>query len=579
MRHPFEQANTTTVVQLHIEAHKLRDMDGPFKSDPFAVVYKRGNKREKWMELGRTETVKNCRDPKFVRSFDLPYVFEMLTEVRVEMFDRDSESEELTKHDYMGSITTTLAQVVTSPGRAVTLELRNENSMRKRFGFLTLLAEEIPLGKRTVYMDLGVRFERKDNKLYKYRILRSREDGSWTPVYQSETARPFNNVIRFKSCVMKGSELNGGDDSRPLRVEVQKEKGRGQFLTIANTNTSLATLLELPAEGELDLLSFEKRGESGGGGNIFSMCLPTGAKQAMRIGNLIAYKLNVVKEATFLDYLAGGCRLSMSIAVDFTSSNGDPRLPGTNHFVDINNPNCYEVAMRLACNVVENYVSEQKYHAWGFGARLPPLWQVSHCFPLGSPTDSACVNGVGGLLDAYRRSVTTVQLYGPTIFSDVLDAAAGPMRTEVSQDRQTYSILFILTDGVIADMAQTIEQLVNASHLPLSVVIVGIGNEDFSKMRVLDADDKRLIANGKEAARDIVQFVSFDAFRDNMDSLAREMLAEIPNQVVEYFTLRNIKPNPPSKKKAWAPPINGSFEDTPHGNGASYDVRGGRKRS
>lgn len=31
-------------------------------------------------------------------------------------------------------------------------------------------------------------------------------------------------------------------------------------------------------------------------------------------------------------------------------------------------------------------------------------------------------------------------------------------------------------------MQQTIDQIVGASHLPLSVVIVGIGGEDFSKM-------------------------------------------------------------------------------------------------
>lgn len=75
-----------------------------------------------------------------------------------------------------------------------------------------------------------------------------------------------------------------------------------------------------------------------------------------------------------------------------------------------------------------------------------------------------------------------VSRYGPTIFSDIISAACAPARTVVTQQRQEYSLLFILTDGVIADMQQTIDQIVGASHLPLSVVIVGIGGEDFSKM-------------------------------------------------------------------------------------------------
>ena len=52
----------------------------------------------------------------------------------------------------------------------------------------------------------------------------------------------------------------------------------------------------------------------------------------------------------------------------------------------------------------------------------------------------------------------------------------------------TYSILLILTDGEIHDMEKTKEVLVQASKLPLSVIIIGIGNEKFEKMRELDSD-------------------------------------------------------------------------------------------
>ncbi len=35
----------------------------------------------------------------------------------------------------------------------------------------------------------------------------------------------------------------------------------------------------------------------------------------------------------------------------------------------------------------------------------------------------------------------------------------------------------------------TIRSIVNSSHLPMSIIIVGIGNEDFREMEVLDGDD------------------------------------------------------------------------------------------
>ncbi len=48
-------------------------------------------------------------------------------------------------------------------------------------------------------------------------------------------------------------------------------------------------------------------------------------------------------------------------------------------------------------------------------------------------------------------------------------------------------------------------QIVEASVLPLSIVIVGVGDADFSAMKVLDADDVPLSYKGKSMARDIVQ--------------------------------------------------------------------------
>ena len=54
---------------------------------------------------------------------------------------------------------------------------------------------------------------------------------------------------------------------------------------------------------------------------------------------------------------------------------------------------------------------------------------------------------------------------------------------------QQYFILLMLTDGVISDMPDTIRSIVRASRLPMSIIIVGVGNADFSAMDELDCDD------------------------------------------------------------------------------------------
>lgn len=55
-------------------------------------------------------------------------------------------------------------------------------------------------------------------------------------------------------------------------------------------------------------------------------------------------------------------------------------------------------------------------------------------------------------------------------------------------------------------MNKTIDEIVRGSSLPLSIIIVGVGDADFSSMDVLDADDDPLYSNKykKYMASDIV---------------------------------------------------------------------------
>ena len=51
-----------------------------------------------------------------------------------------------------------------------------------------------------------------------------------------------------------------------------------------------------------------------------------------------------------------------------------------------------------------------------------------------------------------------------------------------------YTVLLILTDGIINDEAATVAAIVAASALPLSIIIVGVCAENFEAMKALDGD-------------------------------------------------------------------------------------------
>lgn len=49
-------------------------------------------------------------------------------------------------------------------------------------------------------------------------------------------------------------------------------------------------------------------------------------------------------------------------------------------------------------------------------------------------------------------------------------------------DPVQYQVLLLITDGVVGDMQNTVDKIVEGSGLPLSIVIVGVGTADFGPM-------------------------------------------------------------------------------------------------
>jgi len=104
--------------------------------------------------------------------------------------------------------------------------------------------------------------------------------------------------------------------------------------------------------------------------------------------------------------------------------------------------------------------------------------------------------------------------------------------------------MLILTDGIINDMKKTIDEIVRGSSLPLSIIIVGVGEADFSSMDILDADDEPLYSQKykKYMESDIVQFVPFSEFKNDPRLLAKETLEEVPGQFLSFMEKKGIIP-------------------------------------
>ena len=252
----------------------------------------------------------------------------------------------------------------------------------------------------------------------------------------------------------------------------------------------------------------------------------------------IISKSFITQNFTFVDYLKAGIEIGLSIAIDFTKSNGPPYERTSLHYIHDIEKNQYERAIWSCGNIVAYYDYDQLFPCFGFGAKVQN--EARDLFNLNFQDDPN-VKYIDGIIDAYHNAVNAITFYGPTYFGPILSTINKIIKDECYKLK--YHILMILTDGKIDDIDNTIDALVEGSFLPLSVIIIGVGNANFDNMKILDADENPLIdSKGVKAVRDLVQFVPFIKYESNPEKLANEVLAEIPRQLMEYYEQNNLDP-------------------------------------
>eukprot|EP00268_Persea_americana_P035207 TRINITY_DN34778_c0_g2_i4.p1 TRINITY_DN34778_c0_g2~~TRINITY_DN34778_c0_g2_i4.p1 ORF type:complete len:653 (-),score=114.54 TRINITY_DN34778_c0_g2_i4:1712-3493(-) len=525
-------------IELSFSASKLRDLDVLSKSDPMAVVF--AKKRDGTLEeLGRTEVIMNTLSPVWISKITIAFQFEIIQPLVFQVYDVDTKYHnipvkmlKLNEQDFLGEATCALSEIVTKHSKSLTLNLRERNEHRgmKNLGTFTVNAEET-MASRTV-VELVFRCSDLDNKdLFSksdpfLRISRPVESGGSVPICKTEVVN--NNLSPTWKPLLLTMQQFGSKDT-PLTIECYDFNNNGRHSLIGKLQKSLA---------ELQKLHEEKAGT-----NFYSSA-PVQIDQKLLKGQLFVDRFCEKVQYSFLDYISSGFELNFMVAIDFTASNGNPRLPDSLHYIDPSGRlNAYQQAIVEVGEVIQFYDSDRHFPAWGFGGR-PIDGPVSHCFNLNGSAHDSEVEGIQGIMSAYASALYNVSLAGPTLFGHVINKAAQIASCSLSDNQTKYFVLLIITDGVITDLQETKDAIVKASDLPLSILVVGVGGADFKEMEALDADNGQRLESltGRIATRDIVQFVPMREVQSGQISIVHSLLEELPGQFLAYMRSRDIKP-------------------------------------
>jgi len=106
-----------TNVEVSVRCENLRDEDLMSKSDPTCILFSKDNKRNLWIEVGRTEKIPESLNPRWTKKFLLQYRFEERQVLRFSVYDIDSSRETLADHDPLGSVDCSLGEVMAGQSR------------------------------------------------------------------------------------------------------------------------------------------------------------------------------------------------------------------------------------------------------------------------------------------------------------------------------------------------------------------------------------------------------------------------------------------------------------------------------
>ncbi len=519
-------------LEIHFSCQSLPNLDITSKTDPFVILYLKDDaKGRPWSEVGRTEQIRDCLDPVFVRQITIKYQFEVRQQLKVEVWDCDDPTtRNLNAQELVGTCELLVADLV----RSKTKTLNLANPKIKKNGTVTLTAEQIKskFSSNVVKFNVvGESFSR--SKLMFFKLYRGNSTGapvapmpgappalsagpSFVPVYQSEAKKGegAGNVL-WNPVKIGAAALMRDQPTWPLRLEILECVASGDHRIVENRALTYNDLVD-------------------------SNFVTSGSYGKVRIKSV-----EMIRRVSFTEYLMAGTNIMMSLAVDFTASNRSCNNPDSLHCMDMSR-NQYIQAIHSVGGILQMYDSDKNIPVYGFGGQIHSISpETYHFFALNGNIFSPEVYTIEQVQKLYMQNLTKIMFSGPTNFAPTINNMGEMARFYVSNGMlYNYIVLLIITDGEITDMDDTIDAIVRCSSLPLSIVIVGVGSGPFDNMEILDADRGKLKSprSGQFAARDIVQFVPFSRYASDPTELAKATLAEIPGQLSEYMSMAKVPP-------------------------------------
>ncbi|KAJ6249780.1 copine-8 [Anaeramoeba flamelloides] len=518
----MENSQPKTTIQLSLNVLEFNEQNYQ------VVLFQKLSGETEWKQLESSQFIKKKKD---LIQFEIPFIFELVQSLRLEFHNE----KEISKKSLCGVTHFTLGNLIKKMKEKYTANITDPKNIEEKFGSLEIKVKENKINNLLLSMKWSATKIKKDwlNKPNSYLVFLKQTEGKkkkkkvYTKIYTTEII-PKTQDPSWKSFEILSFLLCECDHKKEILIECYDEKKNGKEVLIGVVETNLEEILN-PKKNEFKLLDPNKKKR----------------KKNQNYGILKLEEIKSSPKASMLDHLSEDINLSVVLGIDFTASNGQPNFPNSLHYRNPPNLNQYEQTIVSLCSIFSQYSDNNKIPAFGFGAKINTSSSniASDCFPLnGNTADPEC-DGINGVLDSYARALEFVGLHGPTNFSTLISGAVSMSKVTKNSE---YTILIIITDGELVDLLPTRTALMSASKLPLSIIIVGVGDqEDFTKLEYLSSKE---FINEAKLNKNVVTIVNFnETFEKGEHEFTKMSLRNFQEQFVSYY--KSKQPNRKNDEK------------------------------
>ncbi|CAD8133561.1 unnamed protein product [Paramecium octaurelia] len=527
-----ESSDIIEKLDLHISCRQLDDLNIVSDLDPYVVIYQNNNNH--WTIIGQTEVIKNDLNPNYKTSIQLEYHFEVQQHLKLEVYHYISP----TQSNIVGIAETTVAHIVASKDQILMGDLITFSG--RRSGNFIIQAVVVEQTKEDILLTLSGHNVKETRfwfwhgtspqlKFYRYIM----DDNNPVLIYETNFAKNTTQPT-WKDVTFTSSKLCGGDYQMDIKVELWDHRNNGKHLYLGETTFCVNELIDHKRKSMIlqkEFINKTKGGES--------------------FGVLQFNRFQFNHNYTLLEYCRGGLQLKLITAIDFTASNGKFNDPNSLHYMKSKGaPSQYLQAITSLMEILICYDQDKNVPVYGFGCKpkmnLINTNKTLSSFALNDNPEDPEVIGLDGIVQCYIKQLPNLCFDGPGQLLPSLKIAMDMAYQLKLQDSDKYQILLIFTHGQVSDMKEFTNELIAFSNLPLSIIIIGIGDGNFDELEILNNQVKSIVDSyGNYATRSFLQFVPFNQFKND---LARQVLPQINKQLLQYMKVLDKSPKPINHK-------------------------------